>query len=421
MFHLIAKHIRPLGPRRHPSIRSIYVVPSIRKTEANSMARAILLSSVLVSAVALAGCDRPAATAAPPPPPVTVAHPLQKSITEWDEYTGRFQAVETVEVRARVSGFIDSIRFNEGQMVREGDLLFVIDQRPYQIAVEQAKADVERAKAKLEIATLDVQRATPLVRSQALTEREFDTRKSTERDAAGQLGSAEAAVRQAQLNLEWTEVRAPTTGRISDRRVDRGNLITGGQTGATLLTVIVSIDPIHFIFDGAEADFLRYLRLAATGARPSSRDVQNPVSVRLADEADFTHRGRMDFVDNALNAKTGTIRGRAVFENKDGLLTPGFFGRLRLFGGERDTLLVPDAAIASDQSRKIVFTVADEGTVGTKLVELGPIVDGLRMIRAGLAPTDRIIIDGLQRARPGQKVKPEDGKIEATAQQAQAR
>jgi RND family efflux transporter MFP subunit len=329
--------------------------------------------------------------------------------------------VETVEVRARVSGFIDSIRFNEGQMVKQGDLLFVVDQRPYQIAVDQAKADVERAKAKLEIASLDVQRAAPLVRSQALTEREFDTRKSAERDAAGQVASAEAAVRQAELNLEWTEVRAPTTGRISDRRVDRGNLITGGQTGATLLTVIVSIDPIHFVFDGSETDFLHYLRLAAAGTRPSSRDVQNAVSVRLADEADFSHQGRMDFVDNAVNAKTGTIRGRAVFENKNGFLTPGFFGRLRLFGGERETLLVPDAAIASDQSRKIVFTVADDGTVGTKLVELGPIVDGLRVVRSGLAPTDRIVIDGLQRARPGQKVKPEDGKIEAAAQEAEAR
>jgi membrane fusion protein, multidrug efflux system len=384
------------------------------------MARAVLLGSLLIAVPLLAGCDsRPAATAGGPPP-VTVANPLQKSITEWDEYTGRFEAIETVEVRARVSGFIDSIHFNEGQMVKQGDLLFVIDRRPYQIAVEQAKADVERAKAKLEIASLDVQRATPLVRSQSLTGREFDTRKSTERDAAGQVGSAEAAVKQAELNLEWTEVRAPTTGRISDHRVDRGNLITGGQTGATLLTVIVSIDPIHFVFDGAEADFLRYLRLAASGARPSSRDVQNPVSVRLADETEFSHSGRMDFVDNALNAKTGTIRGRAVFENGNGLLTPGFFGRLRLFGGERETLLVPDGAIASDQSRKIVFTVAGDGTVGTKLVELGPIVDGLRVIRSGLAPADRIVIDGLQRARPGQKVKPEDGKIEEAAQQAEA-
>ena len=382
--------------------------------------RAILLGCLLTMSQLLAGCDsKPAPSTVLPP--VTVAHPLKKSITEWDEYTGRFQAVETVEVRARVSGFIDSVHVNEGQLVKEGDLLFVIDQRPYQIAVEQAQADVERAKARLEIAALDVQRATQLARSQALTEREFDTRKSTERDAAGQVASAEAAARQAKLNLEWTMVRAPTTGRVSDRRVDRGNLITGGQTGATLLTVIVTVDPIHFVFDGAEADFLRYLRLAAAGARPSSRDVQNPVAVRLADEAEFAHRGRMDFVDNALNPKTGTIRGRAVFENKDGLLTPGFFGRLRLFGGEREALLVPDAAIASDQSRKIVFTVAEDGTVGTKLVELGPIVDGLRVVRSGLAATDQIVIDGLQRARPGQKVKPEGGAIEAAAQNADAR
>lgn len=386
------------------------------------MGRAFLLISLLLTALWLAGCDnKPAASAAPPAPPVTVARPLQKVITEWDEYTGRFTAVETVEVRARVSGFVDSIHFKEGQIVKQGDLLFIIDRRPYEIAVEQAKADVERAKAKLEIASLDVQRATPLVRSQSLTEREFDTRKSTERDAAGQVGSAEAALKQAQLNLEWTEVRAPTAGRISDRRVDAGNLITGGQTGATLLTVIVSIDPIHFVFDGSEADFLRYLRLAAAGARPSSRDVQNPVSVRLADEADYTHHGRMDFVDNLLNAKTGTIRGRAVFENKDGLLTPGFFGRLRLFGGEHEALLLPDGAIASDQSRKIVFTVADDGTVGTKLIELGPIVDGLRVIRSGLAATDRIVVEGLQRARPGQKVKPEDGKIEPVKPVADAR
>ncbi|HEY6259803.1 MAG TPA: efflux RND transporter periplasmic adaptor subunit [Xanthobacteraceae bacterium] len=197
-------------------------------------------------------------------------------------------------------------------------------------------------------------------------------------------------------------MRAPIGGRISDRRVDAGNLITGGPSGATLLTVIVSIDPIHFVFDGSETDFLRYVHLAAAGARPSSRDVQNPVAVRLADESEYKHQGRMNFVDNVINPKTGTIRGRAVFDNKDGLLTPGFFGRLRLFGGEHEALLVPDSAIASDQSSKIVFTVADDGTVGTKLIELGPIVDGLRVIRSGLGPTDRIVIDGVQRARPGQ-------------------
>jgi multidrug efflux system membrane fusion protein len=379
------------------------------------MARAVLIVSVLLVAQLLGGCDsKPAGSGAPLPSPVTVARPLEKTITEWDEYTGRFTAVETVEVRARVSGFIDSIYFKEGQVVKQGDLLFVIDPRPYTFAVEQAKADVERAKAKLEIASLDVQRAAPLVRSQAVTGREFDTRRATERDAAAQVASLEAASRQAQLNLEWTQVRAPIGGRISDKRVDAGNLIAGGQTGATLLTVIVSIDPIHFVFDASEADFLRYAHLSAAGARPSSRDVQNPVAVRLADESDYRHQGRMNFVDNVVNPRTGTIRGRAVFDNKDGLLTPGFFGRLRLFGGEHSALLVPDGAIVSDQSRRILFTVAGDGTVGVKEIELGPMVDGLRVIRSGLAPTDRIIIDGLQRARQGQKVKPEDGKIEIT-------
>jgi membrane fusion protein, multidrug efflux system len=385
--------------------------------EDDVMTRVILMGSLLLMAHALASCSdsKRVAASAPPPPPVTVARPLQKTITEWDEYTGRFVAVEHVEIRARVSGFIDAVHFNEGQLVKQGDILFVIDQRPYKLAVEQAQADLERAKAKLQIASLDVQRAAPLVRNQTVTEREFDSRRATERDAAGQVSAAEAALKQAELNLEWTEVRAPITGRISDRRVDPGNLITGGPSGATLLTVIVSIDPIHFVFDGSEADFLRYLRLSKAGSRPSSRDVQNPVAVRLVDETEFKHEGRMNFVDNVLNTRTGTIRGRAVFDNKDGLLTPGFFGRLRLFGGESNALLIPDSAIASDQSRKIVFTVADDGTVGTKLIELGPIVDGLRVIRSGLAANDRIVIDGLQRARPGQKVKPEDGTIKPIA------
>ena len=330
------------------------------------MTRAIILGALLVVAQFLSGCGSEPAASSPQPPPVTVAHPLQKKITEWDEYTGRFVPLASVEVRARVSGFIDSIHFTDGQIVKQGDLLFVIDPRPYKLAVEQATADVERAKARLEIATLDVERAAPLARSQTLTAREFDTRKSTQREAAGQVASAEAALNQAKLNLEWTEVRAPLSGRISDRRVDAGNLISGGQTGATLLTVIVSIDPIRFAFDGSEADYLRYVHLARAGRRPSSRDAPNPVSVRLADESDYKHHGKMDFVDNVVNPRTGTIRGRAIFENKDGVLLPGFFGRLRLFGGEHDALLVPDSAIASDQSRKIVFTVADDGVVGTK-------------------------------------------------------
>jgi multidrug efflux system membrane fusion protein len=376
------------------------------------MMRALALGLPIAVLLALSGCDKPPTAGAAPLPAVTVAKPIPKTVAEWDEYTGRFTALETVEVRARVSGFIDSVHFKEGQIVKKDDLLFIIDQRPFQIAVEQAKADVERARAKLEIATLDVQRATPLVRNQTVTEREFDTRKSTERDAAGQVGAAEAVLKQAELNLAWSEVRAPIAGRISDKRVDAGNLITGGQTGATLLTLIVSIHPIHFVFDGSETDFLHYLRLASQGVRSSSRDVQNPVSVRLADETEYKHYGRMDFVDNVINTKTGTIRGRAIFDNKDGLLTPGNFGRLRLFGGERVALLIPDSAIASDQSRKIVFVVADDGMVSAKQVELGPMVESLRLVRSGISADDRVVIEGLQRARPGQKVKAEDGKIE---------
>ena len=381
------------------------------------MIRVLLLYAGILAPQLLTGCDnKPATSSGPGLPAVTVSRPVQQKITEWDEYTGRFVAVKTVEIRARVSGFIDSIHFKDGQIVKQGDLLFIIDPRPYRLAVEQATADRDRTRAKLAIARSDVERATPLLRSQSVTEREFDTRKSTQEDASAAVMSADAALKQAQLNLEWTEVRAPIAGRISDRRVDAGNLIAGGQSGATLLTSIVSIDPIHFVFDGSEADFIHYLRLAAAGERPSSRDVQNPVAVRLADESDYKHLGRMDFVDNVVNAKTGTIRGRAIFDNKDGLLTPGFFGRVRLFGGEHDALLLPDSAIASDQSNKIVFTVAADDTVGVKRVELGPLAHGLRVIRSGLNAGDRVVIEGLARARPGQKVKAEDGKIEASDQ-----
>ncbi len=381
------------------------------------MNRAASLLFCSMAAHSLSACDnKPVASANPMPPAVTVSRPLMQKITEWDEYTGRFVAVNTVEVRARVSGFIDSIHFKDGQIIKQGDLLFIVDPRPYRLAVEQATADRDRARAKLDIANLDVERATPLVRSQTVTAREFDTRQSTQRDAAAAVLASDAALKQAQLNLEWTEVRAPIAGRISDRRVDAGNLINGGQNAATLLTSIVSIDPIHFVFDGSETDFLHYLRLAAAGARQSSRDAANPVAVRLADETEYKHVGRMDFVDNVINAKTGTIRGRAIFENKNGFLTPGFFGRLRLFGGEHDALLLPDSAIVSDQSNKIVFTVADDGTVGVKRIEIGPIVHGLRIIRTGLDKADRVVIEGLARARPGQKVTAEDGKIEATGQ-----
>jgi multidrug efflux system membrane fusion protein len=368
---------------------------------------------IIAVAVLLAGCDGKRASEAVPAPVVTVSKPLQKKITEWDEYTGRFTAVATVEVRPRVSGFIDSIHFKDGEIVKQNDLLFTIDQRPYKFAVVQARADLERAQAKLEVADLDYQRGLPLLRNQTMTEREFDTRRSTRKDAAASVESAEAVLQQAQLNLEWTEVRAPIAGRISDRRVDAGNLVVGGSSGATLLTTIVSIDPIYFIFDGSEADFLHYLRLAAAGARPSSRDAPNPVAVRLSDEADFKHEGHMDFVDNAVSTRTGTMRARAVLPNKDGLLTPGFFGRLRLFGGDHESLLLPDSAISSDQSNKTVYVVTNDGAVAVKRVELGSMVDGLRVIRTGLESNDIVVIEGLARVRPGQKVRTESRSIQA--------
>ncbi|MDA7948373.1 MAG: efflux RND transporter periplasmic adaptor subunit [Hyphomicrobiaceae bacterium] len=384
--------------------------------------RSLVFLLTLVLMAVLPGCDeQPAATVTPkqsPPPPVTVAKPLKKHITEWDEFTGRFQAVETVDVRARVSGFLEKTHFRDGQIVKKGDLLFTIDKRPFQIAVEQATAQVDQAQAQLDLANSDVERARPLLERRTITGREFESREATARGALASLSAARAQLRNAQLNLEWTEVTSPIAGRISDTPVDVGNLISGGQNGATVLTRIVSLDPIHFEFEGSEADYLKYMRLARSGQRPSSRDRANPVAVRLIDESDFRHRGKMDFVDNALDPKSGTIKGRAIFDNRDSLLLPGMFGRLRVFGGEFDAILIPDDAIASDQARKIVMSVTSDGSVTPKVVTLGPIIDGLRVIRSGLSENDQIIISGVQRARPGQKVKPELGKITAGTPQA---
>ncbi len=353
----------------------------------------------------------------PPAMPVTVSEPLAKRVTQWDEYSGRFEAVASVEVRARVSGFIDKIDFRDGQIVKVGDPLFTIDKRPYEIAVDVAEAEVARNKAQVDLAELQVGRGASLIASRTITEAEQDSRKSTLAVARAQLKSAEAALRNAQLNLEWTNVTAPIAGRISDRKVDAGNLISGGQTGATLLATIVTLDPIRFVFDISEADHLRYSRLILSGALASSRDGANPVRIRLSDETDWKRTGKVDFVDNAMTARSGTIRVRALVDNKDQLLTPGIFGRLQLFGGEYDALLVPDSAIISDQARKIVFTVGDDGVVQAKPVTLGTIVDGLRVIRSGLAPTDKVVLDGLANpmVRPGAKVVPQKGEIVAKA------
>lgn len=350
---------------------------------------------------------------APPPVPVIVAPPISKRIKAWDEYSGRFEAVARADVRARVSGFVEQVHFKDGSLVKAGDLLFTLDKRPFEIAVESANAEVARQDAQVLFSKADVERAEPLAATKVMSEQVFEQRKATLASTQGQLLSAKAALKTAQLNLEWAEVRAPISGRISDKKVDPGNLIAGGQADATLLATIVSLDPIHFVFEASESDYLRYARLNLAGERKSSRDTDNPVRVRLADEEKWTHEGKMDFVDNTLNERSGTIRGRAIFDNKDGLLAPGVFARLALFGGEFDAFLVPDAVIVSDQAKKIVFTVNADNVVTATPVVLGQINDGLRVITSGLKADDRIVIEGVANpaVRPGAKVDPKPGTI----------
>jgi RND family efflux transporter MFP subunit len=371
------------------------------------------LQSAPLALLLIAWAGAAVAQGAPPAPPVTVAKPIAKRVVQWDEYTGRFEPVAQVEVRARVSGFVEQIHFRDGQTVKQGDLLFTIDRRPYELSAEAAAAEVQRAKAQVALAENEVERAEGLTRNQTITVRDLDTRRSNLAVARAGLAAAEANLKTAQLNLEWTLVRAPLAGRISDKRVDAGNLIQGGANGSTLLTTIVSLDPIHFVFEASEADYLRYTRQVATGARASGRENPLPVLVRLADETEWKREGRMDFVDNALNTRSSTIRGRAIFDNKEQWLTPGTFGRLRLFGGEIDALLVPDAVMVADQTRRVVLTVGPDNKVVPKPVTLGPIVDGLRVVRSGLSPDDRVIIQGLANpmVRPGAPVTPQPGEI----------
>jgi membrane fusion protein, multidrug efflux system len=378
---------------------------------------ASLRSVVAVAAVLFAAAPLTAgkslAQNGPMEPAVTVANPLAKRITLWDEYSGRAEAVISIDLRARVSGYIEAVHFRDGSLVEEGDLLFTIEKRPFELAVDAARADVERREAEVAFARADVERAEPLAKTRVLSEQVFDQRKASLSIAQANLLSAKAALQTAELNLEWAEVRAPIAGRISDKKVDPGNLVTGGQNGANLLATLVSIDPIQFIFDVSEADHLRYSRLFLSGQRPSSRETANPVRLRLADEKSWSREGRMDFVDNVLNERSGTIRGRAIFDNKDGLLTPGMFARLELFGGEQDALLVPDTSIVAEQARKTVYVVGSDNTVTSKIVTLGPIYEGLRVITGGLDAGDRVVISGLANpaVRPGAKVVASSGDV----------
>ncbi len=344
---------------------------------------------------------------APPPPPATVAvsEPLQREITEWDEFVGRFEASRSVEIRPRVSGAVTAVHFRDGQIVRKGQPLFTIDARPFTAALREAQADAAAASSEVALARSELERASRLIEFDGVSKSEIDRLRARERAAAAALAAAQARVNSRSLDVEFATVRAPMSGRISDRRVDPGNLVSAGDGGSgSLLTTLMAVDPIYFSFEGSEALFLK--------ARRNGSAEGLAVAVRLQDEKDYVHQGRLDFTDNGLDPRSGTIRARAIFDNPDLFLTPGMFGNMRLAtGGTAKALLVPDTAVQTDQARKILLVVKKDGTVAAKPVELGPLIDGLRVIRSGLLPTDRVVIVGTQFAAPGAKVEIRQGKI----------
>lgn len=353
---------------------------------------------------------------APPPPTVSVAQPLERNVTDWDEYVGRFEAIQGVEVMPRVSGQIVAINFRPGVEVGKGQELFQVDPRPYRAALMQAKADVMRAQAALANARTELARSADLKKVNAVSQEEYETKLATFRSAEASLAAAKAAVDAKALDLSFTSVRAPISGRVSDKRVAIGDYV---NAGTTLLTTVVSIDPIWFSFEGAESFYLKYIRQAADGERRSSRYAPNPVEIQLADEKGYKWRGRMVFVDNAIDTNSGTIRAHAEVPNPNGFLVPGMFGRARLLGsGSHPALLVPDEAILTDQNRKLVYTVGRDGKTMQRVVETGPMVEGLRVIRTGLAPTEKIVIDGLARLQPGMPVTVRQAKIAPRADDA---
>lgn len=326
---------------------------------------------------------------------VDISQPIQAVITTWDEYTGRFGAVEEVEIRARVSGYLEQVLFKDGQNVSKGDTLFVIDQRPFKIALRGAQSRYDLAKKELD-------RGRDLRRKNSISQEEVDRR-------LNEFELASAALENAKLEMEFTEVKSPINGLVSRDLVNVGNLVNGSATNATLLTTVVSMDPIHFYFDAGEGAVLKYMRLSQAEQRQSSRTAPNPVKIKLQDEDDYKHEGVMDFVDNQVDQSTGTIQGRAILENSDGTILPGLFGRMRLLSRENiDALLVPDSIIGTDQSRKFVYVVNNDNIVDRKFVKLGELhTQQLRIVESGLAPGDRIIVNGLMRARAGMPVIPQ--------------
>ncbi len=363
-------------------------------------------------------CSRRAAPAPPPKPTVFVTPSTTKEIVEWDEYTGRIVATDKVDVRARVSGFLQATYFKDGQFVKKGDLLFLIDPRPYQARFARAEADLRQSDAKLKLAQLNDQRTARLAANKVIAQEEIDSRRNELIQAQAAAEAAKADYDDARLNLDFTQVRAPIGGRISRELVTEGNLVSGSDAGSpTLLTTIVSVDPIYCYFEVDERAYLKYARLDREGSRPSSRTTANPVELQLADEDSFPHKGKMDFVENALDEQTSTIQGRAIFSNPGLQLTPGLFARVRLQGsGKYDAVLVPNLSVITDQSNKFVNVVTPDGKIDYRKVTLGPLIDGQRVIRDGLKAGEKVVTRGLQRVRPGAAVdaKPDETKGDGT-------
>ncbi len=382
--------------------------PVPRRPRARMLGWAATILTVLALAWwLLSGREAPAAV--PLEPVVTVATPLKRQVTLWDDYIGRFEPSRSVELRPRVSGQVTAVHFTDGQFVNAGQPLFTIDPRPYRAALAEAEAGVATTRSDLALAEADFARAQRLVEDDAVSRSELDALRARVTATRAAVEGARARVRSRALDVEFTVVRAPIAGRISDRRIDPGNMVAAGDgAGATLLTTINATDPLYFTFDGSEGSFLKGRRDGlANGAS---------VEIRLQDEAEFTRHGTLDFTDNGLDPRSGTIRARAVVRNPDNFLAPGMFGNMRMAsGGAVDALLVPDTAVQTDQTRKLLLVVGQDGTVASKPVELGPIVDGLRVVRSGLAPGDRVVIDGTQMAIPGGKVTTRPGRIAAGA------
>lgn len=368
---------------------------------------ALLAIAIACLAFGLGGCgdSKAAGPAAAPPPPVHVATVEQRTISDWDTFTGRFEAVESVKLRPRVSGYIDQVNFPEGKDVKKGDVLFVIDPRPYRVQLERTQGDLARAKALAELSEKELRRSESLLAANAVSQEEYDQRASQRNQLAADLQAARAAAAAAQLDLEFTRVVAPIDGRVSRAEVTTGNYVTAGTT---VLTSVVSLDPIYVYFEGDEQTYLKYNGQAQRGERPSSRDAANPVFVGLANEPDFPHAGHMNFVDNALNPETGTIRARAVLDNRDRIFTPGMLARVKLLGsGEYAATLIPDEAVGTDQDRKYVVVINAQNVTEYRPVQLGDVADGLRIVRSGVKPGERVVVGGLQRVRPGIPVTPQ--------------